>query len=77
MSSLVLRLCRKILNNFAGDDQIEQRLCRIVGFHPNRFLFLPSAIIAGIEFDCNTSFRPGKDLPLTCRGRAASAGFDV
>jgi hypothetical protein len=64
-------------NDFSGYNKTEEGLCRVVGLHIYRFPLLPSAIVAGIEFDCNTSFLPGKDLPRTCRSRTASAGFDV
>jgi hypothetical protein len=59
-----------------GNDEIEYGVIRIVGLDPDRFFFFPAAVIAGVEFDCDASFLPGKDLPRTCRGCAASAGFD-
>lgn len=62
--------------NFSGDDQRKRGLRRIVGLHTDRFPFLPSPVVTGIESDGDASFLPGKDLPRTGRGRAASAGFD-
>lgn len=60
----------------SGNDEIEYGMIGIAGLDMNRFFFFSPSIIAGVESDCNTSFLPGKDLPRTCRGCAASAGFN-
>lgn len=78
--ALQMNLCRADFdkfNDFSGYNETEEGLCRVVGLHMYRFPLFPSPIIGGIEFDCNTSFLPGKDLPRTCRSSAASAGLDV
>jgi hypothetical protein len=62
--------------HFSGDYQIQHGLFRVVGLHTDSFPFLPSPIIAGIETDGYASLLPGKDLPRTRRGGAASAGLD-
>jgi len=49
----------------------------IVGLDVYQFPLFPSPIIAGIEFDGDASLPSGENLPRTCRGCAASAGFDV
>ena len=74
--ALQANLCRADLEefkDFSGYDETEDWLCRVVGLHMYRFPLFPSPIAAGIEFDCNVSFLPGKDLSRTCCGRAASA----